>query len=202
MVENELPEVTASLKWSEQMSKKELKQYNRIKKQESRQREKDEKDKVHKANIAALEAESHSKRFETEEQKTLREHRRELRQRVLKGLCLLGEVSPGVDADNISDALQIAREFARAMGSPDIVTGESLLQFEERTWIEWTHYEGFKEVGSKYDSTPGACPYLNRSTQQLSPGWGNDYWLEGGFKNSWTPLPGSDVPIVEIPELV
>jgi hypothetical protein len=193
---------SAPLKWRKEMSKEELREYNKAKKQEQRQRDKEASDAIHKKNMANLEAETHRRNHETEEQKARRENKRDLRQRVLKGLCLLGEVSPGVDADNIQEGLQVVREMARVMGGPDIVMGESLLQFEERTWIAWTHYEGFKEVGSKYDSVPGACPYLNRSTHKLSPGWGNDYWLEGGFRNSWTPLPGSDVPIMEIPELV
>jgi hypothetical protein len=188
--------------WTKDITKEELKAYNRAAKIRQRERDKEAKDLVHKKNMANLEAETHRRNHETGEERARRENKRDLRQRVLKGLCLLGEVSPGVDADNIQAALQVAREMARAMGSPDIVAGESLLQFEERTWTGWTHYEGFKEVGSKYDSVPGACPCLNRSTQKLSPGWGNDYWLAGGFKKSWTPLPGSDVPIIAIQELV
>jgi hypothetical protein len=102
-----------------------------------------------------------------------RRHRLEL------GRCFFGEVSPGVDAKTVEDALQVCREFARALAQPDIQQAETLYDFELRIGRVWAERGG---------------PFLNRTTQQLSPGWGNGtygegYWLP--FEEKYFPIPGA-----------
>jgi hypothetical protein len=113
-----------------------------------------------------------------------------LNHRVKEQKCFVGELFPGVDAANVGDALQIAREFARALGIADVQQCETLAEFERRVFEWWADRGG---------------PFLNRQTQQLSPGWGKNYWLDrcGGFDKSWAPLPGSDqvIDTQSLPEL-
>src|ERR1700733_8539200 len=52
-----------------------------------------------------------------------------LARRTLRNQCMLGEVSPGVDARTIDEALEVAREMARALVVPDVMEGECLLDF-------------------------------------------------------------------------
>jgi hypothetical protein len=105
--------------------------------------------------------------------------------------CMLGEISPGVDASTLEDALEVAREMARALGSPDVQEGESLHDFEHRVFDAWINYEGFR--GGNNSSDGGGAPHLNRKTGELSPGRGKVYWQEycGGFDECWQPLPGT-----------
>jgi hypothetical protein len=112
----------------------------------------------------------------------------ELALRVKAGKCFLGEISPGEDAATIADALQVAREMARALNIVDVEAGESLIQFERRVWDGWIRRD---------------APFLNRDKQTLVKGWGGDYFVEhcGGFDKCWSPLPGSDAAIASLPEL-
>jgi len=103
-----------------------------------------------------------------------------LAHRIREGRCFLGEVSPGVDATSLQDALQVAREMARALGIADF-TGGSLVDYERNVFDAWIERGG---------------PFLNRQTQQLSPGWSKQYWSDhGGFDKCWTALPGNDQQI-------
>src|SRR6202043_1648587 len=110
--------------------------------------------------------------------------------RVKEGECFLGEVSPGVDAATVADALQVAREMAHALGITDVQPGESLLAFERRVFDAWANR---------------GAPFLIRATKSLVPGWSANYWLDycGGFDETWTPLPGSDaaIDVRSLPEL-
>jgi hypothetical protein len=45
--------------------------------------------------------------------------------RTKRNQCMLGEISPGVDATNLDDALLVAREFARALSIPDVQEAEN-----------------------------------------------------------------------------
>ncbi len=105
--------------------------------------------------------------------------------------CSLGEISPGVDARTIEEALEVAREMARALGISDVQEGESLHDFERRVFSAWTNYEGFRGGNNACDG--GGAPYLNRLTGELSPGFGKPYWEEycGGFDECWRSLPGA-----------
>jgi hypothetical protein len=113
-----------------------------------------------------------------------------LAERVKSGKCFVGEVFPGVDADNLTDALRVAREMAHALGISDVQPGESLLEFERRTFDAWANR---------------GAPFLIRATQSLVPGWGRGYFVEhcGGFDKCWIPLPGSDnqVDLSSLPPL-
>jgi len=117
--------------------------------------------------------------------------------------CSLGEVSPGVDATNLDDALLVAREFARALSIPDVQETESLYDFERRVFNAWVNYEGFR--GGYNSSDGGGAPYLNRLTGELSPGFGKPYWEEycGGFDECWQALPGAkkQVDLGALPKL-
>jgi hypothetical protein len=118
------------------------------------------------------------------------------RDRLTRNICFFGEVSPGVDAQTIADALQVCREFARALNQSDVQQHETLRDFELRIGRVWAEHGG---------------PFLNRKTQQLSPGWGagtyaKTYWLP--FEEKYKPLPGAaqqiDIenlsPLPEIPQ--
>jgi hypothetical protein len=111
--------------------------------------------------------------------------------RTKRNQCSLGEISPGVDAANLDDALLVAREFARALSIPDVQEGESLHDFERRVFDAWTNYEGFR--GGNNSSDGGGAPYLKRLTGELAPGLGKDYWVEhcGGFDECWQAFPGA-----------
>lgn len=111
--------------------------------------------------------------------------------RTKRNQCVLGEISPGVDATNLDDALLVAREFARALSMPDVQETESLYDFERRVFNAWVNYEGFR--GGDNSSDGGGAPYLNRSTGELFPGLGKSYWEEycGGFDQSWEALPAA-----------
>ena len=110
--------------------------------------------------------------------------------RTQRNQCTLGEISPGVDANNLNDALLVAREFARALSIPDVQEGESLHDFERRVFDAWTNHEGFR--GGYNSSDGGGAPYLNRLMGEMSPGLGKPYWEEycGGFDECWQALPG------------
>jgi hypothetical protein len=111
--------------------------------------------------------------------------------RTTRNQCTFGETSPGVDARTIDEALEVAREMARALGCPDVQESESLHDFERRVFDAWTNYEGFR--GGNNSSDGGGAPYLNRLTGQVFPGLGKTYWEEysGGFDQCWTALPGA-----------
>jgi hypothetical protein len=105
--------------------------------------------------------------------------------------CSLGEISPGVDGRTVEEALEVAREMARALGISDVQEGESLHDFERRVFDAWTNYEGFR--GGLNSSDGGGAPHLNRQTGELSPGRGKSYWQDycGGFDECWQALPGA-----------
>jgi hypothetical protein len=117
-----------------------------------------------------------------------------------RNLCTLGEIAPGVDAKTVDEALEVAREFARALGTPDVQDGESLLDFERRVFEAWVNYDKFvgrDDAGGNHPDAGGHAPYLNRETGELSPGHGRTYWIDhcGGFEKCWMPLPGAKVKI-------
>jgi hypothetical protein len=111
--------------------------------------------------------------------------------RTKRSQCMFGETIPGVDARTVEEALEVAREMARALGISDVQEGESLHDFERRAFDAWVNYEGFR--GANNSSGGGGAPYLNRPTGQLSPGRGKPYWQEycGGFDECWQALPGA-----------
>jgi hypothetical protein len=111
--------------------------------------------------------------------------------RTKRNQCSLGEISPGVDARTVEEALEVAREMARALGISDVQESESLHDFERRVFNAWVNHEGFR--GGYNSSDGGGGPHLNRQTGELSPGRGKLYWQEycGGFEECWQPLPGA-----------
>jgi hypothetical protein len=153
-----------------------VREYNRQRKRDSREKQQAERESTL---IAAWEAER-ARELNAQEQGY----------RNRAGRCFFGEVRPGVDADSIADALQVAREMARALNSQDIQPGETLYDFERRVFHDWTGHD---------------APFLNRQTQQLSPGWGGDYWEDhcGGFDKCWKPLPGAkkNIDVTSLPAM-
>jgi hypothetical protein len=123
--------------------------------------------------------------------------------RTQRNQCTLGEISPGVDANNLTDALLVAREFARALSIADVQESESLHDFERRVFDAWVDYGKF--VGRNNAGGGGHAPYLNRETGELSPGRGKDYWIEhcGGFDECWKSLPGAKekIELASLPKL-
>jgi hypothetical protein len=123
--------------------------------------------------------------------------------RTKRNECKLGEVSPGVDASTVEEALEVAREMARALSISDVQEGESLHDFERRVFDAWINYEGFR--GGHNSSDGGGAPHLNRQTGELSPGRGKAYWQEycGGFDDCWQALPGAkkELDLATLPKL-
>jgi hypothetical protein len=126
-----------------------------------------------------------------------------------RNLCTLGEVAPGADAKTIDEALEVAREFARALVIHDVQEGESLLDFERRVFDAWVTYDKFVGRDDAGGTLPGAggggAPYLNQETGELYPGHGKAYWVDhlGGFDRCWTLLPGAKekIDIASLPKL-
>jgi len=127
-----------------------------------------------------------------------------LARRVTRSQCMLGEVSPGVDARTLEEALEVAREMARALNISDLRESESLYDFERRVFDAWVNYDKF--VG-RNDAAGGGGhgPHLNRVTGELSPGRGKDYWIEccGNFDECWKALPGAKekIDLASLPRL-
>jgi hypothetical protein len=123
--------------------------------------------------------------------------------------CSLGEISPGVDARTVEEALDVAREMARALDCLDVQENESLYDFERRVFDAWVNYDKFvgrDDTGGHSPSAGGGhAPYLNRETGELSPGFGRDYWVEycGGFDECWQALSGArkQVDLAALPKL-
>jgi hypothetical protein len=126
-----------------------------------------------------------------------------LARRVARGQCMLGEVGPGVDARTLEEALEVAREMARALTTSDVQKGESLFDFERRVFEAWVNYDKF--VGHNDAGGGGHAPYLNQETGELSPGHGKDYWVEhcGRFDECWKVLPGAKeaIDLASLPRL-
>jgi hypothetical protein len=127
-----------------------------------------------------------------------------LARRTQRNQCTLGEISPGVDARTLEEALEVAREMARALNVPDVQEGESLLDLERRVFEAWINYDKF--VGHNDASGGGGHgPHLNRETGELSSGRGKDYWVEhcGGFDECWKVLPGAKekIDLASLPKL-
>src|ERR1700723_3346711 len=88
--------------------------------------------------------------------------------RVARGQCMVGEVAPGVDARTLDEALEVAREMARALNAPDVRESESLYDFERRVFEAWVKYDRFvgrNDAGGNFPfAGGGGAPYLNRDT--------------------------------------
>jgi hypothetical protein len=133
----------------------------------------------------------------------------DIARRTQRNQCMFGETAPGVDARTIEDALEVAREMARALDVPDVKEGESLLDFERRIFDEWVSFDKFvgrNDAGGHFPFAGGGhAPYLNRETGELSPGHGKAYWVEhcGGFDECWKPVPGAKekIDIASLPKL-
>jgi hypothetical protein len=132
-----------------------------------------------------------------------------LARRASRNQCMLGEVSPGVDARTLEEALEVAREMARALIAPDVQEGESLLDFERRifdSWLNYANFVGHNDAGGHFPFAGGGhAPHLIRETGRLTPGRGKDYWVEhcGGFDKCWKVLPGAgkEIDLASLPRL-
>ena len=131
-----------------------------------------------------------------------------LARRVTRGQCMLGEISPGVDARTVEEAMDVAREMARALVVPDVMEGECLLDFERRVFDSWVNYDKFvgrNDAGGTFPfAGGGGAPYLNRETGELFPGHGKIYWKDsGGFDDCWKALPNAKekIDIASLPKL-
>ena len=129
--------------------------------------------------------------------------------RTKKNQCTFGEISPGVDASTAEEALEVAREMARALNVLDVEKDESLYDFERRIFDAWVSYDKFLGRDDAGGCSPfaggGHAPYLNRETGELSPGLGKKYWVEhcGGFDECWKALPGArkEIDLATLPKL-
>jgi hypothetical protein len=94
--------------------------------------------------------------------------------------CLIGEVTPGIDAENVADALLSALRFAQVykFDSPVIVGVTTLLDLERRMF---------------YEAVRTRQPWLCQDgtlCETIS-----EYAPDRPFDSAWIPLPGSDVAI-------
>jgi hypothetical protein len=129
--------------------------------------------------------------------------------RTKKNECTFGEVCPGVDASTLEEALEVAREMARALTVSDVQESESLHDFERRVFDAWVNFDKFLGRNDAGGRSPfaggGHAPYLNRETGELSPGLGKKYWVEhcGGFDECWNQLPGArkQIDLASLPRL-
>jgi hypothetical protein len=129
--------------------------------------------------------------------------------RTQRNQCMLGEATPGMDARTLEEALEVAREMARALTVSDVQEGESLLEFECRIFDAWVRYDKFLGRNDAGGNSPfaggGHAPYLNRESGELSPGRGKEYWIEhcGSFQECWKVLPGSKekIDLASLPKL-
>jgi len=129
--------------------------------------------------------------------------------RRMRNQCMFGEIRPGVDASTLEEALEVAREMARALSSPDVQESESLYDFERRVFDSWINYDKFVGRDDAGGRSPfaggGHAPYLSRETGELSPGLGKDYWVGhcGGFDDCWQALPGAKkkIDLAGLPKL-
>src|SRR5579862_4143856 len=128
-----------------------------------------------------------------------------LAQRKQGGKCFFGELEPGVNAFGFDDVVAVTREFARALGSEDVRELETLHEFEKRIFHDWVNYTGFENRGvhGLGDLFNGGGPFLNRKTQQLSPGWGTGYWTSKPFEETWNPTRHGEkvIDVAELPKL-
>jgi hypothetical protein len=133
----------------------------------------------------------------------------EIARRTQRNQCMFGETAPGIDARTVEEALEVARELARALTASDVQEGESLLDFERRVfeaWVNYDHFVGRNDAGGTFPFAGGGhTPYLNRVTGELSPGHGKNYWVEhcGGFDECWKALPGAKerIDLAALPKL-
>jgi hypothetical protein len=129
--------------------------------------------------------------------------------RVSRNQCMFGETAPGIDARTVEEALEVAREMARALTVSDVEEGESLLDFERRVFNAWVNFDKFVGRNDAGGDSPfaggGHAPYLNRETGELSPGHGKNYWVDycGGFEGCWRVLPGArnEIDLASLPKL-
>src|SRR5580698_5799971 len=129
--------------------------------------------------------------------------------RTQRNQSMLGEVAPGVDARTIDEALEVAREMARALNISDLRESESLYDFERRVFDAWVNYDRFvgrNDAGGHFPfAGGGGAPYLNRETGELSPGHGKQYWVEHcrGFDECWKALAGAKekIDLASLPKL-
>jgi hypothetical protein len=136
---------------------------------------------MHKATLKALER-RRRKEEEQEERNRIQAGVEAQRRRTNpQYLTLLGEKSPGVDADNLHDALVAALRFARAFHLPLLPEGSTLLDWEERNFLE-AHRVGFANMCE--DGTLSELPIPKDIA--LKP-----------FRECWVPLPNADQPITQ-----
>jgi hypothetical protein len=185
------------MKTIEQPSLEQLSQRNAALERKRRQRAR-EKARSHQAMVDHLES-----------LKAERMNAEGIARRTQRSQCMLGEVSPGVDSRTLDEALEVAREMARALNVPDVREGESLYDFERRVFDAWVDYDKFvgrNDAGGNFPFAGGGhAPYLNRETGELSPGHGKKYWVEhcGGFDECWKFLVGAKekIDLTSLPKL-
>jgi hypothetical protein len=131
---------------------------------------------LERAEYLKLEKESAEKVQAGLEQRKRRTH--------LRYLVLLGEVTPGVDATTIHDALVVALKFARAyrLDSPVLVGETSLLDLERRLF---------------YESVRTNRPWLVAADGTLSEKETDAEDTTQPFDAVWAALEGSDQPITQ-----
>lgn len=155
--------------------------YNNAAKAQSRAREKEATKELRKKERGEEEVLEMADTFESEKVRRLQ-----------AGKCFFGEISPGVDARNLQEELQVVREMACALSAPDVERGEIHLDFVRRVFNAWISYEGFRNHPDAHGD--GAAPFLIRKTGTLTPGWGN-YWSQLRFSKIWVVIAGSDKPV-------
>jgi hypothetical protein len=152
------------------MSVEERREYNRLRKQAQREREKQKSEKY----LAELEEQEERALYTT------------------RNLLFFGEQAPGVDAKTHDAELRTHREFLRALDEPDVRPGETLRQVAKRTWHAWLNQvtswtcSGDERKPNPPDTFLAA---FNRSTQKFDGlhGFDRTKWCNETFENIWRP---------------
>ena len=108
--------------------------------------------------------------------------------RIHAGLILPGELAPKVDAMTIPEAARVARLFAKLLGLPERIEGESLSDLERRVYDAWV-----LEGGPLICLATGKFDELGIS--ERIPDMPPIDWAQ-----EWTFLAGADDPLPPEPE--
>lgn len=126
-----------------------------------------------------------------------------------RNLHFFGEETSGCDAKTHASELVIHREFARALGQPDVQEGETLRMLAKRVWDAWlvgpySTKGRYRDFGHSSDGKE-YVPAFNRKLQKFDADFGFVVPTDEPFDDLWEPpkdLTGDEViDVSTLPEL-
>jgi hypothetical protein len=103
-------------------------------------------------------------------------------ERMRRGPHFFGESSPGCNANNFAEELQIHREFLRALGKEDVKHGETLRTVAKRAFEAWLT----SPFTCRLYGPPFYVPAFDRISQQFDPDFGFAIG-DAPFEEIWMP---------------